>query len=35
MDQNTNAIVWTYLGKKGDVKEEDFKQTEIYVNKPY
>jgi predicted Zn-dependent peptidase len=35
MDQNTNAIVWTYLGKKADIKQEDFKQTEIYKNKPY
>ncbi|MBA2423068.1 MAG: insulinase family protein [Chitinophagales bacterium] len=35
MDQNTNAIVWTYLGKKTDIKPEDFKQTEVYKNKPY
>ncbi len=35
MDQNTNAIVWTYLGKKIDISPEDFKQTEVFQNKPY
>lgn len=35
MDQNTNAIMWTYLGKKTDVASGDFKQTEVYKNKPY
>ena len=35
IDQNTNAIAWTYLGKKSDVAQQDFKQTEIYKNKPY
>lgn len=35
MDQNTNAIIWTYLGKKEDITPTDFKQTEIYKNKPY
>lgn len=35
MDQNTNAIIWTYLGKKTDVTSGDFKQTEVYKNKPY
>lgn len=35
MDQNTNAIIWTYLGKKTDVSTADFKQTEVFKNKPY
>ncbi|MBX7108355.1 MAG: insulinase family protein [Chitinophagales bacterium] len=35
MDQNTNAIIWTYLGKKSEIVSEDFKQTEVYKNKPY
>ncbi|MEP7128641.1 MAG: insulinase family protein, partial [Chitinophagales bacterium] len=35
MDQNTNAIIWTYLGKKTDITTADFKQTEVYKNKPY
>ena len=35
MDQNTNAIVWTYLGKKSDILPQDFVQTEVYKNKPY
>lgn len=35
MDQNTNAIIWTYLGKKTDITAQDFKQTEVYKNKPY
>ncbi len=36
-DKYSNAIVWTYLGKKDAVKEEDFKQTEEVPkkNKPY
>lgn len=35
VDQNTNAIVWTYLGHKSDVQPADFKQTTTYQNKPY
>ena len=35
MDQNTNAIIWTYLGKKADISPADFKQTEVFKNKPY
>jgi len=35
VDQNTNAIVWTYLGHKSDVQPSDFIQTTIYKNKPY
>lgn len=35
MDQNTNAIIWTYLGKKTDITAQDFKQTEVFKNKPY
>ncbi|MEO6168628.1 MAG: pitrilysin family protein [Chitinophagales bacterium] len=35
MDQNTNAIIWTYLGKKTDITVQDFKQTEVFKNKPY
>ena len=35
IDQNTNAIVWTYLGKKTDVAPQDFKQATVYKNKPY
>ncbi len=35
IDQNTNAIIWTYLGKKSDVTDADFKQTTIFKNKPY
>jgi len=36
-DKYSKAIVWTYLGKKDAVKEEDFKQTEEAPkkNKPY
>ncbi|MEZ5013900.1 MAG: insulinase family protein [Chitinophagales bacterium] len=36
-DKFSNAIVWTYLGKKDAVSEEDFKQTETKEkkNKPY
>ncbi len=36
-DKYSNAIVWTYLGKKDAVKEEDFKQTEPKEkkSKPY
>lgn len=35
VDQNTNAIVWTYLGHKSDIQPGDFKQTTSYQNKPY
>jgi zinc protease len=35
MDQNTNAIIWTYLGKKADINPQDFVQTEVFKNKPY
>jgi predicted Zn-dependent peptidase len=35
VDQNTNAIVWTYLGHKSDVQPSDFKQTTTFQNKPY
>ncbi len=35
VDQNTNAIVWTYLGHKSDIQPTDFKQTTVYQNKPY
>lgn len=36
-DQYTNAIVWTYLGKKDAVKDDDFKQTQQQAvgNRPY
>lgn len=35
-DKYSQAIVWTYLGKKDAVKEEDFKQIEVTKkNKPY
>ncbi len=35
VDQNTNAIVWTYLGHKTDIQPNDFKQTTTYKSKPY
>ncbi|MBS1659176.1 MAG: insulinase family protein [Chitinophagales bacterium] len=35
VDQNTDAIVWTYLGHKQDVQTTDFLQTTKYKNKPY
>lgn len=35
VDQNTNAIVWTYLGHKNEIQQADFKQTTTYQNKPY
>ncbi len=35
VDQNTNAIVWTYLGHKADVQPADFIQTTEFKNKPY
>ena len=35
VDQNTNAIVWTYLGHKDDVQPTDFIQTTVYKSKPY
>jgi predicted Zn-dependent peptidase len=35
VDQNTDAIVWTYLGHKKDVQTSDFLQTTKYKNKPY
>ncbi|MEO5675756.1 MAG: pitrilysin family protein [Chitinophagales bacterium] len=35
VDQNTNAIVWTYLGHKNEIQPVDFKQTTVYQNKPY
>jgi zinc protease len=34
-DKYTNAIRWTYLGKKDDVKKEDFKQAKESKYKPY
>ncbi|MBC8047103.1 MAG: insulinase family protein [Fimbriimonadaceae bacterium] len=34
-DEYSKAIVWTYLGKQGMVKEEDFKQPVVKKNKPY
>ena len=35
VDQNTNAIVWTYLGHKADIQPADFIQTTEFKNKPY
>jgi len=35
IDQNSNAIMWTYLGHKDQVMSNDFVQPTIYVNKPY
>ncbi|MBA3648455.1 MAG: insulinase family protein [Chitinophagales bacterium] len=35
IDQNTGAIMWTYLGHKADVQPTDFVQTTVYKNKPY
>ncbi|MBK6731790.1 MAG: insulinase family protein [Bacteroidetes bacterium] len=34
-DQYSKAIVWTYLGKQGMVKQENFKQPVETKNKPY
>jgi predicted Zn-dependent peptidase len=34
-DKYTSAIRWTYLGKKADVKTEDFKQAKENKYKPY
>ncbi len=34
-DQYSKAIVWTYLGKKDMVKQQDFKQPIETINKPY
>jgi predicted Zn-dependent peptidase len=35
VDENSNAIVWTYLGHKKEIQAADFIQPTIYKNKPY